>query len=292
MKNHNIRDKFLLSIVDKNGIKQFNLHRFIKKIILYFILVIAIVMIMIFFAIKLLAIELKDIQLQKNETLNNYVDIYNKNEDLKQQIEISKNKLKSINEKMQDLEDIINTSNVHSNKKDITTFNINNLNKSQRETMLKIIPSYLPFAIEEYETLPLKNGLVFLIPFQTPIYATADGIVELTRNEDNLGIGKFVKVVHPFGFISIYGYLSKSIVKRGDIVSKGQVIGYSGKHNMDSLFYDIRFLGSKVDINTFIKWDINNFEIVFKDSVINWNSLLWTFNDIMEINNHKIFVNN
>lgn len=293
MKNMNIKDRFIISIVDSNGIKQFNIHRLVKKILLYILLFVVISAVIIFFTIKLLAGELKEMQSQKDATLKKYTYIYNKNENLKQQVEISQNKLDEINQKMLDLEDIISIKDSNFDVDDVAPFDIRQLNNSQKSTILQLLPNSKPFEGDYNSLSSLKSGVSFHMLPKTPIYATADGIVDLTRDKDTKGVGKFVKIVHSFGFTSIYGYLSKVSVKRGDIVRKGQLIGYSGDDSSkeESLYYDIRFLGSEVNVEDFIDWNIDNFNnIIQKESIVNWNSLLWTFDDMMKINNHKIFV--
>ncbi len=292
MKSANIRDKFIISIVDNNGIKQFSIHRLIKKILIYSIVIIGISSVSIFFMIKLLAGELKYMYSYKDAAIEKYINVYNKNENLKQQIEISQEKLDEINQKMLDLEDIISMKDSNA-EAPLNKFDLQTLSNMQRETLLQILPNSIPFqdGADSPKTF-LKSGMIFNIAANTPIYATADGIVDVTRNEYTNGIGKFVKIVHSFGFTSVYGYLSKVVVKRGDIIRKGQVIGYSGNSNsVDSLYYDVRFLGSEVDVKNFIDWNLDQFEVVMnEDSIIDWDSLLWTFDDIMQINNHKIFI--
>lgn len=286
----NIRDRFIISIVDENGIRQFNIHKLAKKIILYILLLTIIASIIIFFTIKLLAGQLKEMQSQKDLTLEKYAYIYSKNNQLKQQIEISQTKLDEINQTMLDLEDIISVKN-NIDASNVLPFDIATLDNTQKSTMLQLLPNAKPFDGKEDSMEMLKSGVNFHIHQNTPIYATADGIVDLTRNKDTKGIGKFVKIVHSFGFTSIYGHLSKVSVKRGDIVRKGQLIGYSSKSNGEDLYYDIRFLGSEVNVEDFIEWNMDNFNTIFsKDSIVNWDNLLWTFDDMMKINNHKIFI--
>jgi murein DD-endopeptidase MepM/ murein hydrolase activator NlpD len=60
----------------------------------------------------------------------------------------------------------------------------------------------------------------------TPVYASRDGIVYFVADNDDIGINR-VMIVHTDGYISVYEYLNKSIVKPGDIVRRGQLIGYS-----------------------------------------------------------------
>jgi murein DD-endopeptidase MepM/ murein hydrolase activator NlpD len=61
----------------------------------------------------------------------------------------------------------------------------------------------------------------------TPVYSVRDGVVYFVADNDDIGINR-VMVVHTDGYISVYQYLNKSVVKPGDIVKRGQLIWYSG----------------------------------------------------------------
>ncbi len=287
----NIRDKFIISIIDNNGVKQFNIHRFVKKVLFYFIGFFVIVSIVLFFTIRILADELKSMQNRKDDTIEKYVEVYNENVSLKLEVNKSQEQLDEINQKILDLEDVISMKNAIVEAKENNPFDISTLTDKQKDMILKIIPNALPFS-DEVQSRPTlqKTGAIFALPRSIPIIATADGMVDLTRGDDTKGIGRFVKLVHTFGFNSIYGHLSKLSVKRGDVVKKGQIIGYSGKHNgKNSLYYDIRFLGSKVNMERFLSWNLNNFDsMVGGESIVNWDSLLWTFNDMVQISSHKV----
>ena len=304
----NIRDKFIISIIDNNGVKQFNVSRFIKKIVLYFVGFFAIVAVVLFFTIRILADELKNMQGRKDDTLEKYVEVYKENESLKLEVSKNQEQLDEINQKISDLEDVISMKNAIIEAKEANPFDITTLTKAQKKLILQIIPNSAPFAeskgkssvdstnqqkfAESSKFTPKfqRIGVVFELPKSTPIIAAADGMVDLTRGEDTKGIGRFVKLVHTFGFNSIYGHLSKLNVRRGDVVKKGQIIGYSGAHNgKNMLYYDIRFLGSKVNMADFLRFDIENFDsVVNSTSIVNWDSLLWTFNDMVQISSHKI----
>lgn len=311
----NIRDKFIISIIDNNGVKQFNVHRFIKKVLIYFVGFFAIISVVLFFTIRILADELKNMQGRKDDTLEKYVEVYKENESLKMEVSKNQEQLDEINQKISDLEDVISMKNAIIEAKEANPFDITTLTKAQKKLILQIIPNSAPFAeskaksnadsanrtknaesnskIAESSKITPKFqriGVVFELPKSTPIIAAADGMVDLTRGEDTKGIGRFVKIVHTFGFNSIYGHLSKLSVRRGDVVKKGQIIGYSGAHNgKNMLYYDIRFLGSKVNMADFLRFDIENFDsVVNSTSIVNWDSLLWTFNDMVQISSHKI----
>lgn len=291
MTSKNIRDKFIISIIDNNGVKQFNVHRFIKKVLFYFVGFFAIVAVVLYFTVRFLADELKGMQGRRDDTIEKYAEVYKENISLRQEVDKSQEQLDEVNKKILDLEDVISMKNSIIEAKETNPFDVNTLNTKQKEMLLKIVPNAKPFnakitAEPEFQ----RRGVIYPLPNDTPILATADGIVDLTRSQDTSGIGKFVKIVHTFGFNSIYGHLSKLSVRRGDVVKKGQIIGYSGKHNgKPTIFYDIRFLGSEVEMRHFVSWNIDNFDsVIDAPSIVNWDSLLWTFNDMIQITSHKV----
>lgn len=60
----------------------------------------------------------------------------------------------------------------------------------------------------------------------TPVYTSRDGIVYFVADNDDIGINRAM-IVHTEGYVTIYQYLNKTIVKPGTIVRRGQLIGYS-----------------------------------------------------------------
>lgn len=74
------------------------------------------------------------------------------------------------------------------------------------------------------------GGQDFICPVGTPVYAMRKGII-LDRNWGKpFGIHIIQRRTYPFGTRRClnYAHLSKSIVKPGQRVKKGQLIGYSG----------------------------------------------------------------
>jgi murein DD-endopeptidase MepM/ murein hydrolase activator NlpD len=66
----------------------------------------------------------------------------------------------------------------------------------------------------------------------TPVYATADGIVSVTHNEN--GFGKVVVVNHKDGYQTKYAHLYSFKVKPGEVVRKGQIIALMGNTGMST----------------------------------------------------------
>ena len=62
-----------------------------------------------------------------------------------------------------------------------------------------------------------------------PILATASGTVSRVQPDKTFGTyGNMVTIKHAGGWESLYGHLARYIVKRGQSVKQGQIIGYMG----------------------------------------------------------------
>lgn len=70
------------------------------------------------------------------------------------------------------------------------------------------------------------NGTDYAAPHGTPIKTTASGVVE--RTGYTAGNGNFVKVRHSSSYATQYLHMSKILVRNGQRVSQGQVIGKVG----------------------------------------------------------------
>ena len=85
-------------------------------------------------------------------------------------------------------------------------------------------------------------------PRGTPIYAAGDGIVE--KAGWSSGYGNFTLIKHVNGYETGYGHQSKIVVKPGDKVRQGQIIGYvgsTGNSTGNHLHFEIRINGNFVD---------------------------------------------
>ncbi|MBO6289747.1 MAG: M23 family metallopeptidase [Alphaproteobacteria bacterium] len=72
------------------------------------------------------------------------------------------------------------------------------------------------------------TGVDIAAPEGTPVKASGDGIVILS-GKDYFYTGNMVVIDHGQSLQTIYAHLKSAVVKEGDIVSKGDVIGYVGK---------------------------------------------------------------
>ena len=71
------------------------------------------------------------------------------------------------------------------------------------------------------------TGIDLVAPFGTPVYAADDGIVALVGNTSS-GYGNYVVIAHAGGLDTLYGHLSTSLVKVGQAVAQGTVVGLEG----------------------------------------------------------------
>ena len=102
-------------------------------------------------------------------------------------------------------------------------------------------------------------GIDFSAPQGTPVYATGDGVIKLTKTGFS-GWGWYIKMDHGFGYETLYGHLSKFNVRPGQRVKRGDLIGYvgnTGKSTAPHLHYEVHINGRAVDpVNYFYK-DLN-----------------------------------
>lgn len=78
------------------------------------------------------------------------------------------------------------------------------------------------------KTSSFHKGIDISVPIGTPIYATADGVIEYIQENMENG-GKYIVVKHANNFRTAYFHLSNNrIMKTGDTVQAGCLIGISG----------------------------------------------------------------
>ncbi|MDI6641695.1 MAG: M23 family metallopeptidase [Elusimicrobiota bacterium] len=91
----------------------------------------------------------------------------------------------------------------------------------------------------------------------TKIYATADGVVKFTGWTE--GYGKLIIIEHKFGFKTYYAHLWKSLVKNGQKVTRGEVIGLMGDSGTTTgthLHYEVWHNNKVVNPKRFLDKDV------------------------------------
>ena len=92
------------------------------------------------------------------------------------------------------------------------------------------------------------NGVDLAAPRGTPVYATADGVVEMARYFGSYG--NYVQIGHGGDLETRYAHLSSYTVRNGDEVRKGDLIGYvgsTGRSTGPHLHYEVRVANEPVN---------------------------------------------
>lgn len=100
-----------------------------------------------------------------------------------------------------------------------------------------------------YKTIKLHAGLDFTSPQGSPIYATANGTVQVAGNLGN-GYGNHVIINHGYGYQTLYGHMYRLKVRKGQRVKRGEIIGWvgsTGKSTGPHLHYEVHKNNSKMD---------------------------------------------
>jgi len=99
-----------------------------------------------------------------------------------------------------------------------------------------------------------NDGINLAVPEGTPIKASEDGVVAYAGNELK-GYGNLVLVRHSNGFVTAYAHASEILVKKGDVVKRGQVIaksGQTGSVTAPQLHFEIRKGSTPVDPSQYL----------------------------------------
>lgn len=100
-----------------------------------------------------------------------------------------------------------------------------------------------------YKTLQPHQGVDYTVPEGSRVFATADGVVRevALRNSTQ---GQTVVIDHGNGYETSYSHLSKSTVRKGQTVRRGDIIALSGDTGLSlapHLHYEVRYNGMRVD---------------------------------------------
>jgi murein DD-endopeptidase MepM/ murein hydrolase activator NlpD len=101
----------------------------------------------------------------------------------------------------------------------------------------------------------MHPGIDLAGPIGTPVYATADGVVD--RSEyNNGGYGNMVEIDHGQGIQTRYGHLSQRIATAGQRIHRGDLIGLmgsTGRSTGSHLHYEVRIDGHPVNPVPFLQ---------------------------------------
>jgi murein DD-endopeptidase MepM/ murein hydrolase activator NlpD len=102
-------------------------------------------------------------------------------------------------------------------------------------------------------TIEFHQGIDIANQMGTPIYATAAGVV--TTQDFDTGYGKRIKINHGNGYETLYAHLYSYMVRVGDSVTKGQIIGLMGSTGVSTgphLHYEVINSSAKVNPTAYL----------------------------------------
>lgn len=144
------------------------------------------------------------------------------------------------------LRDIVTRLDVLEKRAYIQTMSFDDVTSLQRTAgdMAAHIPAIPPMSTEKgsfhlsspfgYRSDPIlgftkrHTGMDFACPPGNPIYTTGDGVVVKVAHERK-GYGNHVMVDHGFGYKTRYAHMSEIFVEEGQVLSRGDCIGKSGR---------------------------------------------------------------
>ncbi|MBI2073959.1 MAG: M23 family metallopeptidase [Gemmatimonadetes bacterium] len=103
------------------------------------------------------------------------------------------------------------------------------------------------------------DGIDITAPLGTPIVAPATGWVAKVDTDE--GYGRFVKIDHGNGIVTLYAHCSKVLVREGQRVRRGEeiaLVGSTGLSTSPHLHYEVEVRGQSV----------NPFKYIFPESII------------------------
>lgn len=108
-----------------------------------------------------------------------------------------------------------------------------------------------------------NSGIDFIAENPFDVVAILDGSVTDVKDDDTLG--KIIEIKHDNGYVSIYQSLSEVSVKKGDVITQGQVLGKSGTNNLDKdmgnhLHFELYVNGQVVDPTLYLNKDLQTSE--------------------------------
>lgn len=143
-----------------------------------------------------------------------------------------------------------------------------------KENMISSIPAIMPISNEDlrhqpsgfgwrthpiYKTSEFHPGMDFAAETGTPIYATGDGVVE-RADAMAQGYGNHVVINHGFGYQTLYGHMKKMLVKPGQKIKRGQLIGLVGSTGLSTaphVHYEVWKNGERVNPVNFYYNDLS-----------------------------------
>lgn len=297
-----MRNYLTITITDVHGSRQFTLTHFFKKFIFWFLGFIAVISLVAGAVVWQVVVERSELEMQIEDLYRQkaqlesgftqelerqnelYVELSQDKEALETEVQAKEGQLNFLQGSLGKLEDSISDALSKQSSKRLTE-----LTELDLRLMMSKIPSGLPTNFKMitdgfgWRTHPITKtrsfheGLDFSCDVGTSVQTTADGVVE-EAGWDASGYGLRVTINHGYGFKTVYAHLSKALVARGQVVSRGDDIALSGNSGLSSgahLHYEVHYLGNKLNPRQFADWGLRKFDVIFKQvREVPWESFV------------------
>lgn len=281
--------KFTITITDINGSRHFYLSQIIKKVVLYTILFILAFMIFAAFYIRYLDTQISSLDAKRDELIEKSKELEFLNSTMQKSIQQKSEQYAAIEDKIALFEEQLGLDSENNLTLNARLDKLSLTNEQQVEVLLQIPNGY---PIEDkgvsgnfgWRTHPITKrqefhaGIDLRADIGTPVYAPANGVVEFS-GYNNGGYGQMVVLLHNFGFKTVYAHLMRrEAVKAGDVVSKNQLIGYTGNTGASTgphLHYEVRFINKPLEPSYFLGLERKNLNNFFnQERRVPWQSLV------------------
>ncbi|CAM3434648.1 M23 family metallopeptidase [Campylobacter upsaliensis] len=267
----------------------FILIKLLKKIVLYIIAFVFLFLISSGFYIKYLDSKVDALDAKREELLKKSKELETLNMTMQQSLDEKAAQYAVIEDKIASFEEALGLENENNLTISARLENLN-LTNDQQQGILNQIPNGWPitnkgvtgkFGWREHPILKRKEfhpGIDLAASIGTPIYAPASGVVEFSGYSNN-GYGYNVILLHNFGFKSVFAHMMrKDVVKAGDFVNKGDLIGYTGNTGLSTgphLHYEVRFINKTLEPLYFLNLKRKNMNEFFnQERRVPWQSLI------------------
>lgn len=291
-----MRNRYQITITDYRGARHFSLHQLMRHAILGTVGIIALSLLggsitihALNSRVSNLNAELAILEAQRATVLTERAALQGERRKLQSEMEEKSLALLALGDELEHIELLIG---LRSEPERPLVQRVNTASQTafEKRLMLRSIPSGWPVYSQQVSSgfgmrlhpisqrMAMHGGVDLQAPHGTPVYATADGVVEWAAKQHNSGMGKVVRLVHNFGFTTVYAHLDEILVRPGQFIQRGDQIGYSGSTGRTTaphLHYEVRHLNRRLDPKAFMLWSMDDYDILFaKEEHVEWESLV------------------
>ena len=203
--------RLILMITDQERTRYVNIHSIFRQVGLYALIFLAVCIVYGIVSVRAFKEEIASMSALNEKILAQYQKTQEKNAYLNFQIEQRSEEIGLVGDRVEDLENIIGVKDAQDTMREDLRERIDvaSLTGAQKVFVMKFVPNGYPLDYYKrvsadfgyrihplYFTKHLHTGIDFATDIGTPVYATADGVVEFAQMGYNGGFGNLVKLDH------------------------------------------------------------------------------------------------